>query len=134
MLVFDMPDPSLLIYDGECVLCANYVRFARLKAAVGPVELLDARSGDPRLKTYWDQYDLDQGMLFDHRGQVYYGSDAVHVLATLSSKSGLFNRLNARMFASPKVAKAAYPFLKFGRDMSLLLRGRGRLKAADLAN
>ncbi len=127
-------DPSLIIYDGECVLCANYVRYARLKEAVGPIELLDARSGDPRLKGYWDQgYDLDQGMLFVHRGQAYFGSDAVHVLATLSSGSGLFNRVNAKLFASPKVAKAAYPFLKFGRTLSLVLRGRGRLSAADLA-
>ena len=128
-----MSDQSLLIYDGDCVLCANYVRYARLKAAVGAVEMLDARSDDPRLRAYWEQgYDLDQGMVFDHRGQVYYGSDAVHVLATLSSGNDLFNRLNARLFSSPRLAKAAYPFLKFGRNLSLILRGRGRLSAPDL--
>ena len=128
-----MSDQSLIIYDGACVLCANYVRYARLKAAVGAVEMLDARSDDPRLRSYWDRgYDLDQGMLFDHRGQVYYGSDAVHVLATLSSGNDLFNRLNARLFSSPRFAKAAYPFLKFGRNLSLILRGRGRLSPTDL--
>ena len=39
-----------LIYDGACIFCDAYVRLLALREAVGPVELIDARSGDPRLR------------------------------------------------------------------------------------
>lgn len=120
-----MSGKSLIIYDGECVFCQNYARFFRLREAVGPVELLDARSGDPRVETYWREgYDLDEGMIFAHRGRVFYGAEAVHVLAGLSSRSGLFNRLNAAIFKSQGVARLLYPALKLGRRLTLKARGR----------
>lgn len=124
-----MPDKSLIIYDGECVFCQNYVRFFRLREAVGPVELLDARSGDPRVEQYWREgFDLDEGMIFVHGGRVFYGAEAVHVLARLSSPSGVFNRLNAAIFASQGVATFLYPALKFGRRLTLKARRRGLLR------
>ncbi|HUG62924.1 MAG TPA: DCC1-like thiol-disulfide oxidoreductase family protein, partial [Methylomirabilota bacterium] len=84
-----MSDPSLIIYDGECIYCQNYVRFVRLREAIGPVELLDARSGDPRVQEYWRQgYDLNEGMLFVFHGRVHHGADAIHVLAGLSGSNG----------------------------------------------
>jgi predicted DCC family thiol-disulfide oxidoreductase YuxK len=121
--------PALIIYDGACILCRNYARLVRLREAVGPVELIDARSGDPRVAGYWRQgYDLDQGMLFVHGGRVHYGGDAVHALALLSSRVRWFNRLNAAMFSSPAVAAFFYPFLKLARSCSLLVFGKGRLR------
>lgn len=124
-----MPDKSLIIYDGECVFCQNYVRFFRLREAIGPVELLDARSGDPRVEDYWRKgFDLDEGMIFVHGDRVFYGAEAVHVLAGLSSKSGFFNRLNAAVFASRGVATLLYPALKLGRRLTLKARRRGLLR------
>lgn len=37
--------------------------------------------------------DVDQGMVLKVGERLYYGSDAIHVLALLSSRSGLFNRI-----------------------------------------
>lgn len=120
---------SLVIYDGECIFCQNYVRLVKLQEAIGPVELIDARSSDPRIAQYWRAgYDLNAGMLFVHRGKVYHGEDAVHVLALLSSDEGVFSRLNARMFSRQKVATALYPLLKLGRRLTLLARGRSMLE------
>ncbi|MEZ0497948.1 DCC1-like thiol-disulfide oxidoreductase family protein [Sphingomonas sp. IW22] len=122
-------DKSLIVYDGECVFCQNYVRFFRLREAIGPVELLDARSGDPRVEALWRQgYDLDEGMVFAHRGRVFHGAEAVQVLASLSSRSGLFNRLNAAIFRSPAVARMLYPALKLGRRATLMARGRSLMR------
>lgn len=123
-----MSDTSLIIYDGECVFCQNYVRFVRLREAVGPVELIDARSGDPRIAQYWRSYDLNEGMLFVHRGKVHHGADAVHVLAGLTSSIGAFNKVNARIFANGGVTGLLYPLLKAGRRLTLAARGRGLLK------
>lgn len=126
-----MSDPSLIIYDGECIYCQSYVRFVRLREAIGPVELLDARSDDPRVAEYWQRgYDLDEGMLFVYRGRVYHGAGAIHMLAGLSSRHGALNRLNAFLFAHERVARLAYPLLKLGRRATLAIRGRRRLRQA----
>ena len=120
---------NLIIYDGECIYCQNYVRFLRLREAIGEVELLDARSDDPRIQQYWKQgYDLNEGMLFVRRGQVYHGAEAIHVLAGLSSESGALNRLNARIFSHKLTATLLYPLMKLGRIATLAARGRKLLR------
>lgn len=122
-------EPSLIIYDGECIFCQNYVRLVKLQDAIGPVEMIDARSSDPRVQYYWRiGYDLNSGMLFVHRGKVYHGDDAVHILALLSSEDGVFSRLNARVFSHRNVSTALYPLLKLGRRLTLLARGRNMLE------
>ena len=128
-------EPSLIVYDGDCVFCNNYVRLLRLKQSIGAVELLDARSDDPRVQQYWREgYDLNEGMLFAYRGKVYHGDEAVNVLAGLSSDSTLFNRINGLVLSNARSAKAIYPLLKLGRHVVLLLRGKRLLKSpADLA-
>lgn len=126
--------PSLIIYDGDCIFCQNYVRLLKLKQAIGPVELIDARSDDHRVKQYWqDGYDLNEGMLFVHQGRTYYGHEAVNVLAGLSSDSTLFNRVNGLLLSNARAAKLSYPLLKLGRRIVLLLRGKDLLRSpADL--
>ncbi len=126
-----MTDPSLIIYDGDCIFCQNYVRYTRLRDAIGPVELVDARSGDRRVEQYWRDYDLNEGMLFVYRGTVHHGADAVHMLASLSSRSGTLNQLNARVFSQPWMARMLYPLLKVGRRVTLFARGRGLLRRPD---
>lgn len=123
-----MTEKSLIVYDGECVFCQNYVRFFRLRDAIGEVELIDARSGDSRVDSLWrDGYDLDEGMVFSHRGRMYHGAEAVHVLSSLSSKNGLFNRINAAMFRSSRMTALLYPALKLGRRLTLKARRRNLL-------
>ncbi|WP_300972955.1 thiol-disulfide oxidoreductase DCC family protein [Sphingomonas sp. LHG3406-1] len=125
-------EKSLIVYDGDCVFCQNYVRFLRLRKAVGDVELLDARSGDPRLAAYWKAgYDLNEGMLFVHQGRVFYGAEAVHVLATLTGSHNWLNRLNARLFSSSRMARLLYPALKAGRRLTLLVRGRSEIEVPN---
>jgi predicted DCC family thiol-disulfide oxidoreductase YuxK len=119
-------ESALIIYDGECIFCQNYARLVRLKESVGAVDLVDARSGDPRVARYRRLgFDLDEGMLFVWRGKVHHGADAVHVLAGLSSRSTWFNRLNRAIFSSPAATTALYPLLKLGRRATLFLRGKG---------
>jgi predicted DCC family thiol-disulfide oxidoreductase YuxK len=116
---------AVVIYDGECIFCQSYVRMLRLRDSVGPVELLDARSTDPRVSALIGQgFDLDQGMLFLHKGRIYHGADAIHALALLSSRSSLLNRLNATILSNATSARLLYPWLKAGRRITLWARGR----------
>lgn len=121
-------DASLIIYDGQCIFCQNYVRLVRLREAVGAVELIDARSDDPRVDEYWTQgYDLNRGMLFIHRGRVHHGADALNAIAVLSTDSSTLNRMNGWLFSRPLVAKWAYPLLRIGRGVTLMALGRSPL-------
>ena len=112
-----------LIYDGACIFCDAYVRLLSLRDAVGPVELIDARSGDTRLRAYESVgYDLNEGMLFEYNGTVYFGADAVNVLAILSTSVSTFNRINGALLSKRPVARFFYPILKFCRTITLKLR------------
>jgi predicted DCC family thiol-disulfide oxidoreductase YuxK len=112
-----------LIYDGACIFCDAYVRLLSLREAVGPVELIDARSGDPRLRAYESAgFDLNEGMLFEYNGTVYFGADAVNALATLSTPVSTFNRINGVLLSKRPVARVFYPIFKFCRTITLKLR------------
>jgi predicted DCC family thiol-disulfide oxidoreductase YuxK len=89
-----------LIYDGACIFCDAYVRLLSLREAVGPVELIDVRSGDLRLRAYQSAgYDVNEGMLFEYNGTVYFGADAMNVLAILSTPVNLIES-TARCYRS----------------------------------
>ncbi len=120
---------NLIIYDGECIFCQNYVRFVRLRDSIGPVELLDARSCDPRISLYVSRgYDLDVGMLFVHGDKVYHGAEAINVLARLSSDNTLSSKVNGAIFSSELFSRMSYPFLRVGRRLTLLLRGKKTIR------
>lgn len=116
---------ALIIYDGDCIFCQNYVRLVHLREMVGKVDLVDARSDDPRVAEYQRQgYDLNEGMIFVWNGRVYHGSDAVNVLGGLSTTTTWFNTINRMVFSSPLASRALYPLLKIGRRITLLVRGK----------
>ena len=120
-----------LIYDGECPFCSAYVRFLRLREAVGTVKLLDARDGGPLVsKIFSDGFDLDEGMVLKIGARIYHGDDCIHALALMSSGSGLFNRITAGIFKSPVRARLLYPLLRACRNGTLRVLGRRKLADA----
>jgi predicted DCC family thiol-disulfide oxidoreductase YuxK len=122
----------LIIYDGDCPLCRDYVRRLRLIETAGGVELVDARSGHPAVLSHWKAgFDLDQGMVALINGTTFYGAEAVHALARLSTTDTLFNRLNYRLLARPRLARSLYPLFKAARRVALFVTGRKPLIGPD---
>lgn len=114
-----------IVYDGECPFCSAYVKLLRLREAIGPVELIDARGRHPILQEIRQAgLDLDDGMVVKTGGRLYHGGDCLHVLAMLSTRAGLFNRLVGAIFRSPRLSRALYPSLRAGRNAALRLLGR----------
>lgn len=72
-------------------------------------------------------FDLDEGILLQLGGAYYHGSACIHLLALLSSRSTLFNRINAFVFRSPKRAQWLYPILRAGRNVALEVLSRGKI-------
>jgi predicted DCC family thiol-disulfide oxidoreductase YuxK len=122
-----MPAANYLVYDGACPFCTGFVRYTRLRDAIGPLAMIDSRSRRPELDEVRRRgFDLDQGMLLKLHGTFYHGAEAVHVLALLSTGSGFFNRTLSTVFRSPAAARLLYPVLRSGRNLTLFLLGRRR--------
>lgn len=118
----------LIIYDGACPFCGDYVRRLRLAARHGPVTLLSAREPDPRIDAYWRAgHDLDQGMILVFEGQVFHGGDALAMLGRMSAPDDLFNRVNRGLLARPGIARLLDPLFKAARRWALAAKGEGPL-------
>ncbi|QRV25642.1 DCC1-like thiol-disulfide oxidoreductase family protein [Marinomonas foliarum] len=118
----------LLIYDKECPACHFYCQVVRIRQNVGELVLIDAREHPEVLKEITAQgLDIDQGMVLKMAGQLYYGTDAIHLLALLSGRSGVFNRLNYWLFSSKKVAALLYPILRSCRNVLLKILGKTKI-------
>lgn len=117
-----------LIYDGECPFCSRYVSLVRIKEAAGQLQLIDARGGGPEVEEIRARgLIIDEGMVLVMNGQYFHGDDCLNRLALLSTRSGIFNRINFWLFQSALVARICYPVLRFGRNLALRLLGKHKL-------
>ncbi len=78
--------------------------------------------------------DIDEGMVLKFDNQIFYGSDAIHKLATLSSRKGVVNKLAYWTFRWPRVARILYPLLAACRNVLLKVLGRSRINNLGVEN
>jgi len=118
----------VIVYDRQCPACEYYCTMIRLRESVGHVVLLDARDGGPIMEKISDKgLDIDQGMVVKVGERLYYGADAIHALALMSTRQGLFNRVAYWAFRSPRVSRLIYPLLRACRNLLLKLLGKTRI-------
>src|SRR4051794_32656935 len=111
---------TYLVYDGDCPFCSAYVKLVRLRKAAGTLTLVNARADHPMVRYVESRgIDLDQEMALVMGKEVYSGGDCINKLALMSTRSDFFNRLNAVLFSSPRLSRAAYPPLRCGRNLAL---------------
>jgi len=116
-----MSEPAtIVVYDGECPFCRSFVGLMRLRAAVGAVTLVDAREGgEIARKLVAEGYDLDAGMVVRFGGRIYFGAEAVALLATLTDAPTRLARALASLLRSPRRAALLYPVMTAGRRLVL---------------
>lgn len=118
----------ILIYDKECPACNNYCQVVQIRKTVGELKIVDARENSEIMNEITAQgLDIDQGMVLKMGGALYYGSDAIHALSLISSRSGVFNRLNYWMFKSKTISTFLYPILRFFRNLLLKMLGKSKI-------
>lgn len=116
--------PVTLIYDTECYFCTNYTRLLKLKETAGEVKLISARDKAAVEALGCSHLDLNEGMVLLMDGKTYYGYEAIHHLALLTTNLSIFNRINYMIFRHPLLARLLYPMLKMGRRAYLKLAGK----------
>ena len=118
----------LLVYDRECPACNAYCQVVKIRESVGDLKIVDAREHTEVLDEITDRgLDIDQGMVLKMGNQLYYGSDAIHMLSLIGTRSGVFNRLNYWLFRSKSVSSVLYPVLRFFRNLLLKILGKSKI-------
>ncbi|TMP84017.1 hypothetical protein CWB73_00705 [Pseudoalteromonas phenolica] len=118
----------LLVYDKDCPACDNYCQVVRIRESIGELKIINAREDSEVLEEVTQLgLDIDQGMVLKMGGVIYYGADAIHALALISSRSGLFNKLNYWLFKSKRVSAVLYPVLRFFRNLLLKMLGKTKI-------
>ena len=124
-----MTNPAIiLVYDGDCPVCRNYTQHLSIRQAAGSLQLIDARDNPPIMQEInAARIDMDEGFVLKIGDQMYHGADAIHTLALLSTRTGVFNRVNFLIFRSRTLSRLLYPVLKSGRALLLAILGNSRL-------
>lgn len=125
----ELADGAVLIYDGECPVCANYVAFAEVRRKVPGIRLVSARQGDdPAVSAAWRHgFDLDREMLLLLDGRWFSGAAAIVKLAELGT-TGMRERLLRRFLGSTAGRERRYRVLVAGRKLLLRLLGRSDIR------
>ena len=118
-----------LIYDGECPICNYAAKVIKLRQAVGKLEIINARNKHPLVDEVNNHnYDLNNGILVKYQGSLYYGNDAMHLLALLGSPVDLFNKINVILFKFKILVILCYPIFKFIRNCLLKILDVKKIK------
>ncbi len=125
----------LLVYDKECPLCNAYCQVVRIRETVGNLRIVDARESSQVMEEITKMgLDIDQGMVLKMDDQIYYGTDAIHALALISSRSGVFNRFNYWIFKSKAASRILYPLMREGRNLLLKILRKTKINNLEKTN
>lgn len=116
-------------------MCDYYCQRIDIDESDGELVRVDAREHSDVLDEVTDiGLDIDEGMVVKVDDRIYYGSDAIHRLAQMSSRSGFVNRVAYWVFRSKTAARILYPVLAACRNLLLKLLGRTRINNLKLDN
>ena len=121
-----MPDKSLFIYDGECPFCNHFAQLLELKSSLSDFEILDGRENLALLTKLYNQgYDLNKGAILINNENIMHGADAISwICSEIKEPSDSLLELLRILFISNKRTNFLFPFLLWGRRLSLTLKGK----------
>ena len=121
-----MSDKSLFIYDGECPFCNHFAQLLQLKSCLPELEILDGRENLPLLSQLYNQgYDLNKGAIVINNENIMHGAEAINwICSQIKEPSDSLLEVLRIIFTSNKRTNFLFPFLLWGRRLSLTLKGK----------
>ena len=121
-----MSDKSLFIYDGECPFCNHFAQLIELKSCLPEFQILDGRKNLALLTQLYNQgYDLNKGAILINNENIMHGADAINwICSKVKEPSDSMLEFLRIIFTSNKRTKFLFPFLLWGRRLSLTLKGK----------
>ena len=121
-----MSEKTLFIYDGECPFCNHFAQLLELKSNLNEVEILDGRKNLPLLSQLYSQgYDLNKGAILINNENIMHGADAINwICSQIKEPSDSLLEILRIIFTSNKRTNFLFPFLLWGRRLSLTVKGK----------
>ena len=121
-----MSDKSIFIYDGECPFCNHFAQLLELKSSLPEFEILDGRKNLDLLSQLYKQgYDLNKGAILIINENIKHGADAINwICSEIKEPSDSLLEVLRIIFTSNKRTNFLFPFLLWGRRLSLTLKGK----------
>ncbi len=121
-----MTDTQLFIYDGECPFCNHFAQLLELKSSLQGIEIIDGRKNLSLLSQLYKQgYDLNKGAILISNGKIRHGADAINwICSEIKEPSDSLLEVLRIIFTSNKRTNFLFPFLLWGRRLSLTLKGK----------
>ena len=121
-----MSDKSLFIFDGECPFCNYFAELLEFKSCLPELEILDGRKNLALLSHLYKQgYDLNKGAILICGDNIMHGAEAINwICAEIKKPSDSLLEVLRIIFTSNKRTKFLFPFLLWGRRLSLTLKGK----------
>ena len=121
-----MLEKNLFIYDGECPFCNHFAQLLELKCSLSDFEILDGRENLALLtKLYKQGYDLNKGAILISQGKIMHGAEAINwICSEIKEPSDSLLEVIKIIFTSNKRTNFLFPFLLWGRRLSLTLKGK----------
>ena len=121
-----MSHKSLFIYDGECPFCNHFAQLLELKNSLDSLEILDGRENLPLLSQLYSKgYDLNKGAILINNESILHGADAINwICSEIKEPDDSLLEVLRIIFTSNKRTNFLFPFLLWGRRLSLTLKGK----------
>ena len=121
-----MSDKSLFIYDGECPFCNHFAQLIELQSCLPEFQILDGRKNLALLTQLYNQgYDLNKGAILIKNENIMHGPDAINwICSQIKEPSDSLLEVLRIIFTSNKMTNFLFPFLLWGRRLSLILKGK----------
>ena len=121
-----MSSKSLFIYDGDCPFCNHFAQLIELKSSLPEFKILNGRTNLALLSQLYKQgYDLNNGAILLTNEHILHGADAINWICTeIKEPSDSLLEVLRIIFTSNKRTNFLFPFLLWGRRLSLILKGK----------
>ncbi len=121
-----MSNKNIFIYDGECPFCNHFAQLLELKSSLPEFEILDGRKNLALLSQLYKQgYDLNNGAILIRNEDIMHGADAINwICSEINTPSDSLLEVLKIIFTSSKRTNFLFPFLLWGRRLSLILKGK----------
>jgi predicted DCC family thiol-disulfide oxidoreductase YuxK len=119
-------DSNFLLYDGDCPVCSMYVAMSRLRQLHPSLRVVSARSEHALVaELRREGYEINEGMVLSLDGTIYFGADAMRMIASLGRRSpSLWRRAALALTGTAPWARPLYPWLNRGRQVLLRMLSR----------
>ena len=121
-----MSDKTLFIYDGECPFCNHFAHLLEFKSSIPSLQIIDGRENLEQLtELYKKGYDLNKGAILIKNENIMHGPDAINwICSQIKEPSDSLLEVLRIIFTSNKRTNFLFPFLLWGRRLSLSLKGK----------